>query len=130
MNVFLPLFIILFIDALYTIFLFKMKEQKRKLSWFQKVILGYMVLLGFLNGLMPAVSKGNLFGGIGQGFGSGFAFLLIVLFFTWLYNKYISPKINVQSKTLKKSWQVIQIIVICLIMLWLILFFFGIFFVK
>ena len=102
-----------------------MKEQKRKLSWFQKVILGYIVFLGFASTFAISLSEGDIFGGIAGGLGSGSAFLLITYFFMWLYNKYINPKINVQSKTLKKSWLVIQIIVVCLISLCLILFFFG-----
>ena len=102
-----------------------MKEQTRKLSWFQKVILGYIVLLGFLSRLTPALSEGDLYGGIAEGLGSGFAFLSITYFFMWLYNKYIAPRINVTNKTLKKSWLVIQIITVCLIAFWLILFIFG-----
>ena len=104
-----------------------MKEQKRKLSWFQKVILSYITLLGFLYGLTKPMLEGDLFGGVGEGIGSGLALLLITNIFMWLYNKFISPKINIESKTLKKSWRVIQIIVVCLIGLWLILFFFGMF---
>ena len=107
-----------------------MAKEKIKLTWFQKVILWYLVLVGFLYSLIPAISEGDLFGGIGAGLGSGFAFLLITNLFMWLYNKYILPKINVQNKILKKSWKIIQIVTICLIILWLLLFFFSLFFVK
>src|SRR3989338_4875239 len=102
-----------------------MKEQKRKLSLFQKVILWYIVLLVFLSRLIPSLAVDDLYGGIVEGLGSGSSSLLITYFFMWLYNRYINPKINVQSKNLKKSWYVIRIIVICLIVLWLILFLFG-----
>ena len=61
-----------------------MKEKKRKLSWFQKLILGYLVFIGFLKGL---IQDGNIFGGIIIGFGS----LFIVHLLMWLYNKYIAP---------------------------------------
>ena len=107
-----------------------MKEQKTKLSWFQKVILGYIVLVGFLYRFIPALSEGDLYGGIAEGLGSGFAFLLVTNILMWLYNKFIKPKINVQSNFLKKSWKVIRIIIVCLIILWLVIFFFGAFFIK
>ena len=80
-----------------------MKEQKRKLSWFQKVILWYFVLLGFLSHLTPSLADGDLYGGIAEGLGTGSSLLLITYFFMWLYNKYINPKINVKNKNLKKS---------------------------
>ena len=95
-----------------------MKEQKRKLSWFQKVILGYIVLLGFLSSL---AREGSIAGELGGALGIA----LIVYFFMWLFNKHLVQRINIKNKLLKKSWFVIQIIVVCLIALWLILFFFG-----
>ena len=106
-----------------------MKEQKKKLSWFQKVILSYVTLLGFLSGLAREISSGSKIdiGSILAGLGDASATALIVYFFMWLFNKYLAPKINIKSKTLKKSWKVIQIIVVCLIGLWLIVFFFGMF---
>ena len=109
-----------------------MKEQKRKLSWFQKVILSYITLLGFLSGLAREMSSGSGIdiGSILAGLGDASATALIVYFFMWLFNKYLAPKINIKSKNLKKSWKIIQIIITCLIILWLILFLFGPFFMK
>jgi len=104
-----------------------MKEQKRKLSWFQKVILSYITLLGFLSSLIREISPGSGIdiGSIAGGLGGALAIALIVYFFMRLFNKYLAPRINVTNKTLKKSWLVIQIITVCLIAFWLILFIFG-----
>lgn len=109
-----------------------MKEQQKKLSWFQKVMLGYITFLGFLSSLTKETSLGSGIdiGGIAGGFGGALAIALVIYLLMWLYNKYIASRINVTNKTLKKSWLVIQIIVVCLIVFWLILFFFGASIVK
>ena len=109
-----------------------MKEQKRKLSWFQKILLSYITLLGFLSSLAREISSGSGIdsGSIAGGFGGASAIALIAYLFMWLFNKYLIPRINIKSENLKKSWKVIRIIIVCLIAFWLVIFFFGIFFVK
>lgn len=103
-----------------------MKRQWRRFSWFQKLILGYLVFIGFLNGLLAGMSFDSIVDRLLTGLDDAFVILAIGYLLMWLYNKYIAPRINVTNKTLKKSWLVIQIIVVCLIAFWLILFFFGV----
>ena len=101
--------------------------KTKKFTWFQKLIFGYLIVLSYLMGLSQNHSVGypiietNWAGLIGYMLGMA----LVIYLFMWIYNKFISPRINIKNKIFKKSWIVIKIIVTCLIGIWFILFAYG-----
>ena len=89
-----------------------MKAQTRKFSWFQILILVYIIFIFFLtSSRFIGINTISVLSSLVSTF---FIFILMSLF-----NKYLAPKIHV-NENLKKSWRIIKIIIVCLIILWFI----------
>ena len=103
--------------------------KKLKLSRFQKVIFYFFIVLLFLGGLYKYmiieggdVSTPRLKGfAIESGLTPAIISALILYFLMWIYNRFIRHRIKIKNKVLIKTWSVIRIIIICLIVLWFII---------
>ncbi len=104
--------------------------EVRKLSWFQKVILFYISFLMLASNIHQDIIKGVSSGGIFGMLGSFLAYVAFFYLIMYLYNRFIHPKINVKSKNLLLSWQIIRYIITSLIVLWFLIAVFGLIFIK
>ena len=92
--------------------------MKIKLSWFQKVVLAYFVVIGFVSGY---IQYADIASSIGYSVGLGIVILVPML----LFNKYVVPILKIKNKALIKGWFVVKIIITALVILWVILFVAG-----
>ena len=89
--------------------------MKIQLSWFQKIVLVYIVAIFFLQGY---IAGSDIFYTFGYAFGIG----IIIFLLMWLFNKYAFSKIKIKNEVLIKSWLIIRFILAALIFLEVLLF--------
>jgi hypothetical protein len=83
-----------------------------KLSWFQYVILGYVMIIYFLKTNIET----KLFSfSLGSAIGTG----LVIFLLMWLFNKFIAPHIKIKNNLLIKGWFVTKILISISIILWI-----------
>ncbi len=101
-----------------------------KLSWFQKLIVAFLTFISSLNGLKQSIDYGigvgSYAGAIGHVLGYAIGSAFIILLFMWLYNKFMAKRVKTNNLFLKKCWRIIQIIVACLMVIWFLLFVYGV----
>ena len=100
--------------------------MSKKLSWFQWVIIIFLTVLSWLNGM---IQGDGIYGSLAYALGNiaGILFIVWLLrkFIVFLINKKVIVPIDTKNKTLIKVWKITKIVITCLIGLWLLLFLSG-----